>query len=112
MKHPELDKKAIAKLLADENYLVRLEMAKMGYNLYEFANDEHFLIRLEVARKGIELEKLALDEHFLVRLEAIRQIKDIRGRYEKAGIGGDLLDTLTKLTSSNKPDYDILTNPN
>jgi len=43
-------------------------------------------------------------------LEELERFKSTKALYESAGIGGSLLDTLTKLTTSQKQDYDILTN--
>ena len=63
----------LEKLVNDEDWFVRREVAKQGYGLDKLVNDEYLFVRLEVARQGYGLDKLVNDEDEDVRYEVARQ---------------------------------------
>ena len=60
------------KLVNDEEWYVRREVAKQGYGLDKLVNDEHWFVREEVASQGYGLDKLINDKDWYVRREVAR----------------------------------------
>ena len=63
------------KLVNDEDWRVRIKVAKHGYGLDKLINDKHESVRLEVVRHGYGLDKLVNDKNWYVRREASYQLK-------------------------------------
>ena len=61
-------------LINDEDWRVRLEVAIHGYGLDILINDKDCDVRAEVARQGYGLDKLINDAHWYVRDEVARRI--------------------------------------
>ena len=61
------NKVALDKLVHDNYWTVRAEVAKHGYGLDILVNDKSARVRLEVARQGYKLKKLASDKNEAVR---------------------------------------------
>lgn len=64
------------KLINDENWLVRKEVAKQSYGLDILVNDENWLVRRVVAEQGYGLDTLINDEEYDVRIVAKRKLKE------------------------------------
>lgn len=63
----------INKMLNDENWQVRAEIAKMGINLENYINDENWVVRKYVAMQGYGIDKLMYDKDANVRAAIARQ---------------------------------------
>ena len=63
----------IEELVNDEDWFVRLEVAKQGYGLDKLVNDEDWYVRCEIVKQGYGLDKLVNDEDWRVRREVARQ---------------------------------------
>ena len=63
----------IEELVNDEDWFVRLEVAKQGYGLDKLVNDEDWYVRCEIVKQGYGLDKLVNDEDWRVRLEVVKQ---------------------------------------
>ena len=60
-------------LIKDEDFYVRLAVAKQGYGLDVLINDEDFRVRLAVAKQGYGLDVLLYDENSTIRTQVARQ---------------------------------------
>ena len=63
----------LEKLINDERWCVRREVARHGYGLDILINDEDWRVRLEVAKHGYGLDILINDKDCDVRAEVARQ---------------------------------------
>ena len=66
---------SLDKLVNDEEYEVRREVAKQGYGLDILVNDKDWYVREEVAKQGYGLDKLVNDKDWEVRLEVLHQLE-------------------------------------
>ena len=65
----------LEELVNDEEWSVRIEVAKHGYGLDILINDEDWSVRYEVAKHGYGLDILINDEYKFVRDEAICRLE-------------------------------------
>lgn len=56
-------------LVKDEDFFIRLAVAKQGYGFDVLTHDPHHAVRTEVAKKGYALDTLVNDESWFVRIE-------------------------------------------
>ena len=62
----------LEELVNDEEWSVRLEVARQGYGLDKLVNDEEWSVRIEVAKHGYGLDILINDEDWSVRYEVAK----------------------------------------
>ena len=65
-------------LVKDEDYFVRVEVAKQGYGLDILVRDKDYSVRWEVARHSYGLDVLVNDKIYYVRIEAARQLDRLK----------------------------------
>ena len=61
------------KLINDEDWIVRVAVAKQRYGLDILVNDEDWSVRVAVAKQGYGLDKLINDRHWEVRATVAEQ---------------------------------------